>query len=133
MEKEIDLVEIASQSVPPVCRLMDYGKFKYQETKKTQEAKKNRKQVQVKEIKLRPETDDNDYAVKVRALLKFLEEGNKAKISLRFKGREITHQDRGMRMMERICQDLQEHAQVEQAAKLEGRQIVMVIAPKKKN
>lgn len=131
-ENEVDLVEIASQSMPIVCRLMDYGKFKYQETKKSQEAKKNRKVIQIKEVKLRPETDDNDYQVKLRALMKFLEEGNKAKVSLRFRGREITHQDRGVKMMERICQDLQELGQVEQAPKLEGRQIVMMIAPKKK-
>lgn len=131
-EKELDLVEISGQSSPPVCKLMDYGKFKYQETKKQQEAKKNRVIVQVKEIKLRPETDENDYQVKLRALIKFLEAGDKAKVSLRFKGREITHQDRGMRMMQRIAQDLEEFGQVEQAAKLEGRQIVMMVGPKKK-
>jgi translation initiation factor IF-3 len=131
-ENDVDLVEISGQSSPPVCRLMDYGKFRYQETKKQQEAKKNRKVIQVKEVKLRPETDENDYNIKVRALKKFLEEGDKAKITLRFRGREITHSERGMKMVERIAQDLDEFGQVEQAPKFEGRQIVMILSPKKK-
>jgi len=131
-EKEVDLVEISGQSSPPVCRIMDYGKFRYQETKKQQEAKKNRKVIQVKEIKLRPETDDNDYNIKLKALIKFLEDGDKAKVTLRFRGREITHSDRGMRMVERITKDLEEYGQVEQNAKFEGRQIIMILSPKKK-
>jgi translation initiation factor IF-3 len=131
-DNEVDLVEISGQSSPPVCRLMDYGKFRYQETKKQQEAKKNRKVIQIKEVKIRPEIDDNDYGIKLRALIKFLEEGDKAKVTLRFRGREITHSDRGMRMVERLVIDLEEYGQVEQAAKFEGRQIVMVLAPKKK-
>ncbi len=133
-DREVDLVEISSQSSPPVCRLVDYGKFRYQETKKQQEAKKNRKVVQVKEIKLRPETDENDYQIKLRALRKFLEEdGDKAKISLRFRGREITHSDRGMQMVKRIAEDLTDCSQIEFAPKFEGRQIIMILSPKKKN
>jgi translation initiation factor IF-3 len=132
-ELEIDLVEISGQSSPPVCRIMDYSKFRYQEAKKQQDAKKNRKVIQVKEIKLRPETDDNDYNIKLKAVIKFLEEGNKAKITLRFRGREITHSERGMTMVQRITQDLEEYSIVEQAPKFEGRQIIMILSPKKKS
>jgi translation initiation factor IF-3 len=129
---DVDLVEIAPQAVPPVCRLMDYGKFKYSEAKKQHEAKLKQKIVQVKEVKFRPGTDDGDYNVKLRNLTRFLEDGDKTKITLRFRGREMAHQEIGMRMLERLKADLDEHAQVEQMPKMEGRQMIMVLAPKKK-
>ena len=131
-EHGVDLVEIAPTAVPPVCRLMDYGKFKYQEQKKTHEAKLKQKQIQIKEVKFRPGTDEGDYQIKLRNLKRFLDDGDKAKVSLRFRGREITHQDIGMRLLERVRDDLQEHGQVEQMPKLEGRQMIMVLAPKRK-
>lgn len=131
-EAEIDLVEIAPTAKPPVCRLMDYGKFKYRESKKQHEAKLKQKQVQVKEVKFRPGTDDGDYNVKLRNLVRFLEEGDKAKITLRFRGREITHQELGHALLKRVEADLAEHATVEQYPKMEGRQLVMVLAPHKK-
>lgn len=132
-ELEVDLVEIAPTAVPPVCRLMDYGKFKYQEQKKAHEAKLKQKVIQVKEIKFRPGTDDGDYNIKLRNISRFLEDGDKAKITLRFRGREMAHQEIGMRMLERLKADLIELAQVEQMPKLEGRQMIMVLAPKKKS
>ena len=131
-EAEVDLVEIAPQAVPVVCKLMDFGKFKYQEQKRAQEAKSKQKIIQVKEVKFRPGTDDNDYQVKLRNLTRFLEEGDNAKITIRFRGREMAHQEFGMRMLERVKEDLGELVQVEQMPKLEGRQMVMVVAPKKK-
>ncbi|MFY9326514.1 MAG: translation initiation factor IF-3 [Georgfuchsia sp.] len=131
-EAGVDLVEIAPMAQPPVCRLMDFGKFKYQEAKRAHEAKLKQKQIQVKEVKFRPGTDDNDYAIKLRNLTKFLQEGDKAKITLRFRGREMAHQEFGIRMLERIKADLEEHATVEQWPKMEGRQLVMVLAPHKK-
>jgi translation initiation factor IF-3 len=131
-EAEVDLVEIAPQAVPPVCRLMDYGKFKYQEQKKAHEAKLKQKIIQVKEIKFRPGTDDGDYGIKVRNLIRFLDEGDKTKITLRFRGREMAHQDIGVRLLERVRNDLEPYGQVEQFPKMEGRQMVMVLAPKKK-
>ncbi|HSI95687.1 MAG TPA: translation initiation factor IF-3 [Methylophilaceae bacterium] len=131
-EAEIDLVEIAPQAAPPVCRLMDYGKFKYHESKKQHEARLKQKQVQVKEVKFRPGTDEGDYQVKLRNLIRFLEEGDKAKITLRFRGREITHQELGLALLKRVEADLQEHAVVEQFPKMEGRQMVMVLGPHKK-
>ncbi|MEX5747743.1 translation initiation factor IF-3 [Massilia sp. X63] len=131
-EKNVDLVEIAPNAVPPVCRLMDYGKFKYSEQKKAHEAKLKQKIIQVKEVKFRPGTDEGDYSIKLRNLIKFLEEGDKTKITLRFRGREMAHQDIGMRMLERLRGDLEEFGQVEQFPKLEGRQMIMVVAPKKK-
>jgi translation initiation factor IF-3 len=131
-ENEVDLVEIAPNADPPVCRLMDYGKFKYQEAKKAHEAKLKQKVVQIKEIKFRPGTDEGDYTIKLRSLIRFLSEGDKAKITLRFRGREMAHQEIGMRILERLKADLDEHAQVEQMPKFEGRQMVMVMAPKKK-
>ncbi|GGX32183.1 MULTISPECIES: translation initiation factor IF-3 [Undibacterium] len=131
-EAEVDLVEIAPNAQPPVCRLMDYGKFKYQEQKKAHEAKMKQKVISVKEIKFRPGTDDGDYNIKLRNLIKFLEEGDKTKITLRFRGREMAHQDIGVRMLERLKQDLEPYGQVEQFPKVEGRQMVMVLAPKKK-
>lgn len=131
-EQEVDLVEIAPQAVPPVCRLMDYGKFKYQEQKKAHEAKLKQKIIQVKEIKFRPGTDDGDYAIKVRNLIRFLDEGDKTKVTLRFRGREMAHQEIGARLLERVRNDLEPYGQVEQFPKMEGRQMIMVLAPKKK-
>jgi len=131
-EQEIDLVEIAPQADPPVCRLMDYGKFKYQEQKKAHEARLKQKIIQVKEVKFRPGTDDGDYAIKVRNLTRFLEEGDKTKVTLRFRGREMAHQDIGMRLLERVKADLEPVGIVEQFPKMEGRQMIMVIGPKKK-
>lgn len=131
-DAELDLVEIAPNAEPPVVRIMDYGKFKYEESKKKHDAKQKQKQVQIKEIKLRPGTDENDYQVKLRNLVRFLEEGDKAKVTLRFRGREITHQEIGMAQLKRIETDLGELAVVEQYPRLEGRQMVMMLAPKKK-
>ncbi|MDQ5889340.1 MAG: translation initiation factor [Pseudomonadota bacterium] len=131
-EAEVDLVEIAPQAVPPVCRLMDYGKFKYRESKKRHEAKLKQKQIQVKEVKFRPATDEGDYQVKLRNLLRFLQDGDKAKITLRFRGRELAHQEFGVALLKRVEADLAEVGSVEQFPKMEGRQMVMVIAPKKK-
>ncbi|MBE9608496.1 translation initiation factor IF-3 [Chitinilyticum piscinae] len=131
-ELEVDLVEIAPNAQPPVCRLMDYGKFKYQKSKKEHAAKLKQKQIQVKEVKLRPGTDENDYQVKLRNLIRFLEDGDKAKVTLRFRGREMAHQDIGMAQLKRIEADLAELAVVEQFPKLEGRQMIMMLAPKKK-
>ena len=125
-------MEIAPQAVPVVCKLMDFGKFKYQEQKRAHDAKLKQKVIQVKEVKFRPGTDDNDYQVKLRNLTRFLEEGDKAKITIRFRGREMAHQEFGMRMLERVKEDLVELGQVEQMPKLEGRQMVMIMAPKKK-
>jgi len=132
-EAELDLVEIAPTAQPPVCRLMDYGKFKYQESKKQHEAKLKQKQVQVKEIKFRPGTDEGDYQIKLRNLIKFLEEGDKTKVTLRFRGREMAHQEIGMAQLKRVEADLAEFAVVEQFPKMEGRQLVMMLAPKKKS
>ena len=132
-EYDVDLVEIAATADPPVCRLMDYGKFKYQEQKKAAEAKSKQKIIEVKEVKFRPGTDEGDYAIKMRNLRRFIaEDGDKGKVTLRFRGREITHQDIGMRLLERIRDELADVAVVEHMPKLEGRQMVMVLAPKKK-
>jgi translation initiation factor IF-3 len=133
-ELDVDLVEIAATADPPVCRLMDYGKFKYQEQKKAAEAKAKQKVIEVKEVKFRPGTDDNDYDIKMRNLRRFIaEDGDKGKVTLRFRGREITHQDLGMRMLERIRDELADVAVVEHMPKLEGRQMIMVLAPKRKS
>ena len=132
-EAGLDLVEIAPMAVPPVCKLMDFGKFKYQELKKAHEARLKQKQVQVKEVKLRPGTDENDYQIKLRNLKRFLEEGDKCKVTLRFRGREMAHQEFGLRQLERVKADLEELGQVEQMPKMEGRQMIMIIAPKKKH
>ena len=131
-EQNVDLVEIAPLAVPPVCKLMDYGKFRYREQKKAHEAKLKQKQIQVKEIKFRPGTDEGDYQIKLRNLVKFLEEGDKTKITLRFRGREMAHQEFGVRLLERVKKDLEPVAIIEQFPRLEGRQMVMVLAPKKK-
>lgn len=131
-EMETDLVEIAPNAEPPVCRLMDYGKFKYRESKRRHDAKMKQKQVQVKEVKFRPGTDEGDYQVKLKSLIRFLCEGDKAKITLRFRGREMAHQEIGMAQLKRIEQDLTEYAVIEQFPKMEGRQMVMMLGPKKK-
>jgi len=132
-EAGIDLVEIAPTAQPPVCRMMDFGKFKYHEAKKAHEARLKQKQIQVKEVKFRPGTDEGDYQIKLRNLLRFLQEGDKTKITLRFRGREMAHQEFGIRLLERVKADLEEHGTVEQFPKMEGRQLVMVMAPTKKN
>ena len=131
-EMDVDLVEIAATASPPVCRLVDYGKFKYQEQKKAADAKSKQKVIEVKEIKFRPGTDDGDYNIKLRNIRRFLEEGDKCKITLRFRGREITHQELGMAMLDRMRADLGDAIVVEQMPKLEGRQMIMMIAPGKK-
>ncbi|MDP1559338.1 MAG: translation initiation factor IF-3 [Nitrosomonas sp.] len=132
-EAGVDLVEIAPTAVPPVCRLMDYGKFRYQESKKKHDAKLKQKQVQIKEIKFRPNTDEGDYNIKLRNLICFLNEGDKAKVTLRFRGREMAHQEFGVRLLERVRDDLEPYAVVEQFPRMEGRQMVMVLSPKKKD
>lgn len=131
-EAGLDLVEVSPNADPPVCRIMDYGKWLFEQNKKAHSAKKKQKQIQVKEVKFRPGTEEGDYQVKLRNLTKFLEEGNKAKVTLRFRGREMLHQDVGRRLLERVRTDLEELAQVEQMPKLEGRQMVMMLGPRKK-
>lgn len=131
-ENDVDLVEIAPQASPPVVKVMDYGKFRYQEQKKAQEAKSKQTKVVIKEIKFRPGTDEGDYKVKLRNLIRFLEEGDKCKVTLRFRGREMAHQEIGARLLERVRADLEELGAVEQMPKMEGRQMVMMISPKKK-
>jgi translation initiation factor IF-3 len=131
-ELDVDLVEIAATATPPVCRLMDYGKFKYQEQKKAAEAKAKQTVIDIKEIKFRPGTDDGDYNIKMRNIKRFLSEGDKCKITLRFRGREITHQDLGMALLNRIRDELGDLILVEQFPKLEGRQMIMMIAPGRK-
>lgn len=130
-EAELDLVEIAPQATPPVCRVMDYGKYKYRESKKRHEAKLKQKLIVVKEIKFRPGTDEGDYKIKLRNLVRFLEEGDKTKVTLRFRGREMAHQEIGFRLLERVRGDLDPYAVVEQFPKMEGRQLVMMLSPKK--
>jgi translation initiation factor IF-3 len=128
---ELDLVEIAPTAMPPVCRIMDYGKFKYRESKKRHEAKLKQKQIIVKEVKFRPSTDEGDYKIKLRNLIRFLEEGDKTKVTLRFRGREMAHQEFGYRLIERVKNDLEPYSVIEQFPKMEGRQMVMVLSPKK--
>lgn len=128
----LDLVEIAMQNNLPVCRIVDFGKYQFQQRKKIAAAKKNQKEIQIKEVKFRPTTDEGDYHVKLRNLIRFLEEGNKAKVSLRYRGREIVHPEIGQRLMENIKRDLVNHAVVEQEPKLEGKQMTMMLIPKKK-
>ena len=131
-EYDVDRVEIAATADPPVCRLMDYGKFKYSEQKKAAEAKAKQHVIDIKEVKFRPGTDEGDYAIKMRNLRRFLEEGDKGKVTLRFRGREITHQEIGMRLLERIRDELTDVSVVENMPKLEGRQMIMVLGPKRK-
>ena len=130
-DSELDLVEIVPNSEPPVCRVMDYGKFIFEQNKKQQEEKKKQKQIQIKEVKFRPGTEDGDYQIKLKNLIKFLSNGDKAKITLRFRGREMVHQELGTKMLKRIEADLEEYGSVEQFPKMEGRQMVMVLASKK--
>ncbi len=130
-EAELDLVEISPQAAPPVCRIMNYGKFQYEESKRRHAAKKKQKQIQVKEVKFRPGTDTGDYQVKLRNLIRFLENGDKAKVTLRFRGREMAHQELGMQLLKRVEADLKEYGTVEQFPRLEGRQMVMIIGPNK--
>jgi translation initiation factor IF-3 len=131
-DANMDLVEISPNADPPVCKVMDFGKYQFELNKKLQAAKKKQKQIQIKEIKFRPGTEEGDYQVKLRSLIKFLNEGDKTKITVRFKGRELTHRELGMDLLKRIETDLEEMAIVEQFPKLEGRQMVMVMGPKKK-
>ncbi|GFO53974.1 hypothetical protein GMSM_09810 [Geomonas sp. Red276] len=128
----MDLVEVSPTAVPPVCRIMDYGKFKYQQSKKQQEARKKQVQVELKEVKLRPKTDTHDLEFKIKHVRRFLEEGNKAKITVVFRGREITHQELGMAVLEKISTDLADIANVEVRQKMEGRSMFMIVAPKVK-
>jgi len=130
-EAELDLVELVPNAEPPVCRIMDFGKFQFDQNKKKQAARKKQKQIQIKEVKFRPGTDDGDYAVKMRNIRRFLEHGDKVKVTLRFRGREMAHQELGAQMLQRIEEDITEMAQVEQEAKMEGRQMVMVLSPRK--
>ncbi|WP_115332107.1 MULTISPECIES: translation initiation factor IF-3 [Legionella] len=131
-EGGLDLVEISPSARPPVCKIMDYGKFLFELSKKQAEAKKKQKQIQVKELKFRPTTETGDYQVKLRNLIRFLQNGDKVKVTLRFRGREMAHQEIGMKLMERLQQDTAEYAVIEQHAKREGRQLLMVLSPKKK-
>jgi translation initiation factor IF-3 len=131
-EADLDLVEIAPEAKPPVCRVMDYGKFLFELSKKKHAAKKKQKIIHVKEIKFRPGTEEQDYQVKLRNLIKFLSSGDKAKVTLRFRGREMAHMELGQKLLQRVEKDLEEYGSVEQFPKMEGRQMIMVLAPKKK-
>jgi translation initiation factor IF-3 len=131
-DADLDLVEISPNADPPVCRIMNYGKFRFEQNKKQQAAKKKQKQIQVKEVKFRPGTDKGDYKVKVRNLIRFLNDGDKTKITVRFRGREMAHRELGMDLLKRLEKELEELGTIEQFPKMEGRQMVMVLAPKKK-
>lgn len=131
-EAGLDLVEVSPEAKPPVCRVMDYGKYKFQLSKRKAAARKKQKQIQIKEVKLRPATEEADYQVKQRSIMKFLENGDKAKITIRFRGREMSHPELGMQLLQRMINELSEYGMVEQHPKFEGRQIVMVLGPKKK-
>ena len=130
-ESELDLVEVAPQAEPPVCRVMDFGKYLFEESKKRHAARKKQKQIQVKELKFRPTTEEADYQVKLRKLIEFLQEGDKAKVTLRFRGRELMHQELGMKLLKRVEADLVDYSVVEQFPKMEGKMMIMVLAPKK--
>ncbi|RFF28004.1 MULTISPECIES: translation initiation factor IF-3 [unclassified Wenzhouxiangella] len=130
-EEGMDLVEIAPQAEPPVCRIMDWGKYRFEQSKKAQAARKKQKQVQIKEVKFRPGTDDHDYDVKMRNLRRFIEEGDKVKVTLRFRGREMAHQELGLEILQRVEKDMAEETVVEQRPRMEGRQMVMMLSPKK--
>jgi translation initiation factor IF-3 len=132
LDADMDLVEIASNAEPPVCKVMDYGKFRFEENKKRHEAKKKQKQIQIKEVKFRPNTDIGDYQIKLRNLTRFLEDGDKTKVTLRFRGREMAHQELGLELLKRVETDLEEISTVEQMPRREGRLMVMVLAPKKR-
>lgn len=128
----LDLVEVSPTAEPPVCRVMDFGKFLFEQNKKAHAAKRKQKQIQVKEIKFRPGTDENDYQIKLRNIIRFLTEGDKAKVTLRYRGRELAHQEVGRRLLDRLTQDLAAHASIEQFPLMEGKQLVMMFGPKKK-
>jgi len=132
LSQEMDLVEVSPNADPPVCRILDFGKFLFEQSKKAHAAKRKQKQIQVKEVKFRPGTEEGDYQVKLRNLIRFLTEGDKAKITLRYRGREMAHQELGFKLLQRVQKDLQEYGAVEQMPRLEGRQLVMVISPKRK-
>jgi len=132
LSQEMDLVEVSPNADPPVCRILDFGKFLFEQSKKAHAAKRKQKQIQVKEVKFRPGTEEGDYQVKLRNLIRFLTEGDKAKVTLRYRGREMVHQELGFKLLQRVQQDLQEFGVVEQMPKLEGRQLVMVIGPRRK-
>jgi len=129
---ELDLVEVSPQADPPVVRVMDFGKFLFEQNKKSHAAKRKQKNIQIKEIKFRPGTDENDYQIKLRNIIRFLTEGDKAKVTLRFRGREMAHTELGRKLLDRLVNDLREHAAIEQNPLMEGRQMVMMFAPKKK-
>ena len=129
-EVGLDLVEISPTVTPPVCKILDFGKFKYEQQKKAAEARRNQKIVEIKEVKLRPNIDDHDYGVKLKMMLRFLEEEDKVKVTLRFRGREMAHQDIGRALLDRVTTDLEAVGKVEASARLEGRQMVMVVAPR---
>jgi translation initiation factor IF-3 len=129
-EEDLDLVEVSPQAEPPVCKILDFGKYKYQEQKKKNEARKKQKVIEVKEIKIRPNIDDNDYDVKMRSAKRFLEEGDKVKVTLRFRGREMAHQELGQEVLDRIKAELEPLSKIEQLPKMEGRQMIMVLAPR---
>jgi translation initiation factor IF-3 len=129
-EVELDLVEVAPNATPPVCKIMDYGKFKYQQSKRSQEAKKKQTVIQVKEVKVRPKTDEHDLQVKIRHIRRFLGQKDKAKVTIVFRGREIAYTDQGMKILERIEQELKDEVVIEQHPKMEGRNMVMILAPK---
>ena len=128
----MDLVEVAPNSDPPVCRIMDYGKFVFEQNKKAQSARRKQKQIQVKEVKFRPGTEEGDYQVKLRNLIRFLSQGDKTKVTLRFRGREMAHQELGSELLKRVRDDLEEYGTIEQYPQMEGRQMIMVIAPRKR-
>jgi translation initiation factor IF-3 len=130
--QELDLVEVSPTAEPPVCRVMDFGKFLFEQSKKAHAAKRKQKQIQIKEVKFRPGTDENDYQIKLRNIVRFLGEGDKAKVTLRYRGRELAHQEVGRRMLDRLVLDLAPHAVVEQNPLMEGKQLVMMFAAKKK-
>jgi translation initiation factor IF-3 len=129
-EEKLDLVEVAPKASPPVCKIMDYGKYKYLQAKKLQEAKKKQTTIQVKEVKIRPKTEEHDYQFKLRHIKRFLSEKNKAKVTIMFRGREIAHSELGLKVLERIIVDIEEEGIVEQAPKLEGRNMIMILAPR---
>ena len=131
-DADMDLVEISPQTEPPVCKVMDYGKFRFERKKKAQQARRKQKQTQIKEVKFRPGTEEGDYQVKLRNLVRFLSDGDKAKVTVRFRGRELHHRELGERQLERIESDLKEYGEVEQFPKMEGRQMIMVIAPRRR-
>jgi len=129
-ERELDLVEVAPEAVPPVCRIMDFGKFKYQQSRRAKDARKKQTIIQVKEVKMGPKTDDHDFQFKARHVRRFLEDGNKAKVTIRFRGREMAHTELGRKLLDRMSQDLSDIATVESFPKLEGRNLVMILTPK---